>query len=164
MADAIMEAIYGCEWAPGYDWIKIDDAWVTKITSVTNSMVHRHLTGVDFALKFSLASMQQKDWADLAAAVHTSIQCCQSSGKLQQNMAAAMKARGLDTGGFVAKSLAFDKQVQIKPSKAGRNAKSAKPAVDVVQNAAASCGIIVENNPLCARANKEVCESKIVCS
>ena len=155
MADAIMEAVYGCEWVSGYDWIQLEDAWITSVTSVANSTGHRLLSGVDFALKFSLESTQQSDWGELSGAVHASIRCCQSSGKLQENIGAAMEARGLSKDGFVAKTLAFDKEVQIKPSKAGRNATATKPAIDVVESAA-SCGIVVENNPLCAKAYKEV--------
>lgn len=33
MATVIMNAIYTCEWAPGYDWIVVTDAWITSASS-----------------------------------------------------------------------------------------------------------------------------------
>lgn len=33
MATVIMHALHGCEWAPGYDWIVMTDAWINSVSS-----------------------------------------------------------------------------------------------------------------------------------
>ena len=33
MAAVITNALYSCEWAPGYDWIVIADAWINSVSA-----------------------------------------------------------------------------------------------------------------------------------